>query len=175
MPARAWRAISRSEIRRQTQTIMMASRQCGWLLKKKCLNYKYESLAFAINRFNKSLLPAGRTGSRGMLAQGATPLLSRLPLCKSKDLRIGRLTLRRRTPSTLRWRATPWGSCRRKKTGSACRFFCCECRSSYLTCLPIRPASSNIDTCGLPNSSLSLASALMLRLFAASCRLLALM
>ena len=46
---------------------------------------------------------------------------------------------------------------------------------AYLTCLPIRPAISNIETCGLPNTFLSLSSALIMRLFAASCRLLALM
>ena len=45
----------------------------------------------------------------------------------------------------------------------------------YLTCLPIRPAISNIDTWGLPKTSLSLASALIMRLFASSCSLLALM
>ena len=41
-------------------------------------------------------------------------------------------------------------------------------------CLPTIPASSNIVTCGLPNTASSLASALMLRLLAASCRLFAL-
>jgi len=50
-----------------------------------------------------------------------------------------------------------------------------EARCAYLTCLPIKPASSNMVTWGLPKISLSLASALMLRLFLASCRLLALM
>ena len=44
-PARAWRAISRSETRWQTQTIMAV----GTLLAiKRCSNYKYESIAFAI-------------------------------------------------------------------------------------------------------------------------------
>ena len=46
---------------------------------------------------------------------------------------------------------------------------------SYFTCLPIRPAISNIETWGLPKTSLSLASALIMRLLAASCSLLALM
>ncbi len=48
-------------------------------------------------------------------------------------------------------------------------------RAHHLTCLPIRPAISNIETCGLPNTSFSFASALIMRLLAASCRLLALM
>jgi acetolactate synthase-1/2/3 large subunit len=46
---------------------------------------------------------------------------------------------------------------------------------AYLTCLPIRAASSNIETWALPKISLSLASALMLRLLALSCRLFFLM
>ena len=46
---------------------------------------------------------------------------------------------------------------------------------TYLTCLPIRPAISNMVTCGLPKTALSLASALMLRLLVASCKPWALM
>ena len=46
MPARAWRAISRSETRRQTQTIMDG---LGWLIERfQQRKYKYESVAFAI-------------------------------------------------------------------------------------------------------------------------------
>jgi hypothetical protein len=45
----------------------------------------------------------------------------------------------------------------------------------YARCLPISPVSSNMLICGLPNTGASSASALMLRLLAASCRLLALM
>ena len=37
--------------------------------------------------------------------------------------------------------------------------------AAYLTCLPIRPAISNIDTCGLPKTARSLVSALIKRLF----------
>ena len=48
-------------------------------------------------------------------------------------------------------------------------------RSPHPRCLPTIPASSNIVTCGLPNTASSLASALMARLLVASCKLLALM
>ena len=37
--------------------------------------------------------------------------------------------------------------------------------AAYLTCLPIRPAISNIDTCGLPKTARNLVSALIKRLF----------
>lgn len=47
--------------------------------------------------------------------------------------------------------------------------------TAYFTCLPMSPAISNIDTWGLPNTSLSLASAFTIRLLAASCRLCSLM
>ena len=40
--------------------------------------------------------------------------------------------------------------------------------ATYLTCLPIRPAISNIDTCGLPKTARSLVSALIMRLFVLS-------
>ena len=46
---------------------------------------------------------------------------------------------------------------------------------SAVRCLPTMPASSNIVTCGLPNTGSSLASALMARLLAASCSPSALM
>lgn len=39
---------------------------------------------------------------------------------------------------------------------------------AYLTCLPIRPAISNIETCGLPNTASSFLSALIMRLLAES-------
>lgn len=62
-----------------------------------------------------------------------------------------------------------------QKAGSGQLFCGQRKRSAYLTCLPIRPAISNMETWGLPKTSLSLASALIMRLLAASCRLLALM
>jgi hypothetical protein len=45
----------------------------------------------------------------------------------------------------------------------------------YLTCLPIRPAISNIDTCALPKTARSFSSALIMRLLTLSCRFLDLM
>ena len=45
-----------------------------------------------------------------------------------------------------------------------------DVETSYLRCLPTRPASSNIVTCTLPKTSFSLASALIRRLFTLSCR-----
>jgi hypothetical protein len=53
----------------------------------------------------------------------------------------------------------------RETTGSAC----------YFTCLPIRPAISNIETWALPKISRSFASAFTMRLFIASCSLFFLM
>ena len=47
--------------------------------------------------------------------------------------------------------------------------------SPQLKCLPTIPASSNIVTCAFPNTGNNFASALMARLFAASCRFSALM
>ena len=44
-----------------------------------------------------------------------------------------------------------------------------------LRCLPIKPAISNMLTWALPNTALSLSSALMLRLLVASCSLCFLM
>jgi hypothetical protein len=46
MPARTWRAISRSDTRRHTQTIMAVRRQLAGCLRRP--DYKYEFLAFAI-------------------------------------------------------------------------------------------------------------------------------
>src|SRR5690606_22306830 len=45
----------------------------------------------------------------------------------------------------------------------------------YFRCLFTRAVISNIDTCGLPNSTRSLSSALIIRLLAESCRLCFLM
>jgi hypothetical protein len=45
----------------------------------------------------------------------------------------------------------------------------------YVKCLPISPVSSNMLICGFSNTGASSASALMLRLLAASCSLWALM
>ena len=48
-------------------------------------------------------------------------------------------------------------------------------RPDYLTCLPIRPAISNMETWALPKISFSLASALTMRLLTESCSLFFLM
>ena len=65
--------------------------------------------------------------------------------------------------------AAPALEFRGKKKAGGCRLFQGAC-AAYLTCLPISAANSNIETCGLPKISFSLASALMLRLLALSCR-----
>ena len=79
----------------------------------------------------------------------------------------------------LAWRQQPFGRevlvSETQKAGSGQLFCGQRKRSAYLTCLPIRPAISNMETWGLPKTSLSLASALIMRLLAASCSLLALM
>ena len=62
----------------------------------------------------------------------------------------------------------------RKKAGNAGPWKCRQC-PAYFTCLPIRPAISNIDTWPLPNSVRSLSSALTMRLFSASWSLFFLM
>lgn len=66
-------------------------------------------------------------------------------------------------------------ACRTIKKAGGYRPFEYRKNADYLTCLPIRPAISNIDTCGLPNTASSFLSALIMRLLALSCRLLALM
>ncbi len=48
-------------------------------------------------------------------------------------------------------------------------------KESQPRCLPTIPASSNMFTCGLPNTASNLASALMARLLVGSCRPWALM
>ena len=71
MPARAWRAISRSEIRRQTQTIMV----WAWLAVVEVLgNYKYESLAFAIPVMTAQNLIAEGSGD---VVAGRGPFVAR--------------------------------------------------------------------------------------------------
>jgi hypothetical protein len=68
----------------------------------------------------------------------------------------------------------PWRAGAKKKP--ACAGLRRICRAgTYFRCLPIRPAISNIETCTLPNTSLSLASALIMRLLTASCSLFFLM
>ena len=46
------------------------------------------------------------------------------------------------------------------------RLMGCLQKAVYFTCLPINPAISNMDTCGLPKTASNFASALIMRLLA---------
>jgi hypothetical protein len=67
IPARTWRAISRSDTRRHTQTIMAGA--AVWLAGDRGLDYKYESLAFAItiDALERRRTPSAPTSARRAL------------------------------------------------------------------------------------------------------------